>query len=89
MIDKAPELINISDLLNAAGLTGVFLFFMIPSIVIIITAYGLYRYIKNRKFKKVKQIEDKGIGDKVKLEPDDKSKFSSLTLDFDEKGRVK
>ena len=59
MVYEAPELMNLSDLLNATGLTGVFVFFMIPSIVIVLCVYAAYRHRQNAKLKKDKRKQEK------------------------------
>lgn len=67
-------------------------YFLAPSIVILLVIYSIRTVLKNKKGKntkntKVKEINPNGL-DGVDLEPKDKSKFRSLSLSFDETGRV-
>lgn len=64
-------------------------YFLAPSILILLAIYSIRTILKNNKVKntKVNEINPNGL-DGVDLEPKDKSKFRSLSLSFDEMGRV-
>lgn len=109
MLYDAPELMNASEVLTAIGLAGIFVYFMVPSVIIVLSIYGIHRHRKNAKLRKKMQQEHLENLKKMKVEtekqfksqqastvlndieaePNDKTKFSSLTLEFDETGRVK
>ncbi len=93
------EFFTLSDMANALGLTGVFLFFMVPTLVAMMIFYYVRRKKKDREAKKqlknksndssdsatkrAKRIKDSRL--KVE-EPKDKERFSSLELTFNEEG---
>ena len=134
MIEHAPELMEAGHVINAIGMAGVFMFFMVPSIALVLFVYGMHRRRKKKKLQReynkavqkaaqeqIKRHKNelgkqtvtvknsyKGqnssiihteiplfemtpddIPDDVIIEPQDKARFSSLELEFDEMGRVK
>lgn len=76
---------EVSDVANAVGLLGVLLYFFIPTMVVIFTAYTIRR-LKERKKKKAREIVIKE--DTILDEPVDKSLYTSLELHFDKTGHV-
>lgn len=93
------EFFTLSDMANALGLTGVFLFFMVPSIVAVMIFYYIRRRKKERVAKKRLKNNDNNSSDsatkqakrikdsRLKMEePKDKERFSSLELTFNEEG---
>ena len=93
------EFFTLSDMANALGLTGVFLFFMVPSIVAVMIFYYIRRRRKEREAKKRLKNNDNNSSDsatkqanrikdsRLKMkEPKDKERFSSLELTFNEEG---
>ena len=93
------EFFILLDMANALGLTGVFLFFMVPSIVAVMIFYYIRRRKKERVAKKRLKNNDNNSSDsatkqakrikdsRLKMEePKDKERFSSLELTFNEEG---
>ena len=64
MIKEVPKLMDLWDLLAAIGIAGLFSFFMIPTMVIVIIwaiSYRRKRKNKQREIDKKQSIEDKEI----------------------------
>lgn len=106
MINTGQELMTIGDMLNAIGLAGIFIIYMIPVSLIVSTIVIVTKIIKrNKEQSKIKKelkrerkeaikiIEDENKAmEVIKNEPEepvDKSRFSSLKLEFNEEGYVR
>lgn len=83
------NLVSFDSMLGIMSIGIVLWYFLAPSIVILLAIYSIRTILKNKKVKntKVKEINPNGL-DGIDLEPKDKSKFRSLSLSFDETGRV-
>lgn len=92
------ELMQAAEVANAIGLAGVLLYFLSPTIFILLCVYGYKQHKRKQKLTKEKEdnekksksgeINEDAISN-IPDEPEDFTKFSSLSLEFDEKGRVK
>lgn len=87
-----------AEVANAMGLAGVLLYFLLPTIFILLCVYGYTQHKRKQKLAKEKEgnekkgksgeINESAVND-IPDEPEDFTKYSSLVLEFDEKGRVK
>lgn len=99
---KSYELMSVDDVLNALGLAGVLAYFLVPTMLCITVVYAIrrikFRIGLNRK--KIKAQEDNAeklknakVGAELpnidSVETKDYKKYDKLSLEFDEKGRVK
>jgi len=92
------ELMQAAEVANAMGLAGVLLYFLSPTIFILLCVYGYKQHKRKKKLDKEQssntkesksgEINDNAVNN-IPDEPEDFTKFSSLSLEFDEKGRVK
>lgn len=59
MLSDASELIGVEHVLGAIELSGAFLFFMIPSIILVVVIYKIHQARKRRKFNKNLEKQNK------------------------------
>ena len=97
------QLMSVSDILNAAGLAGVLFYLLTPTIIFIVAIYIIRRIILRSEICKkgikiqrenARKLADAKTADELgnilsNEAPKNYEKYFSLTLEFNEKGRVK
>lgn len=88
--------LDLDTILATLSASSIVFYFLIPTFLLLITVLGVRVFLKKRKIRKMnksvriqhlKEVNDKRLAN-IDEEPLDKSRFRSLSLSFDEKGRA-
>lgn len=82
------DLMSVTDMLAAVGIAGLFLYFLIPTMVVVLTIYYIRRKIMQHKIKKKLKKQQKENQRKAQEEMNDdkklKAKIDSLPIEPDD-----